>query len=398
MSEFTYKAVDQKNKQVKGSCQARNLQEAESEIRQMGLYPVQVSKKVEKKGVGFSKKIKKRDLLSFTIQLQLMLSAGLPILKAFSNIAAQERNPKFRSVIVDISKRIEGTGSLGESISAYPQIFPPFFVGSIRAGEQGGHLNDILEELVKSIENQEELESSLKQAMIYPILIMVVMSGVAGFYAFYLMPKMMALVKELGAPLPFLTRAIMAGTGMVRAFWIPIILFFLVSGIGLFIYSKTENGKYTMSFMKLRFPLFGPVVQKTVLAKFSHYLSLLLKTGFGLVPSLELLKGTIGNQSIIRAVETMQERINRGESLSESMKGLPFPPFMVSMVALGEENGMVDKQLLKVNEYFEKDIQRATKRVLSLLEPLILIGFGAFAALILLSTFMPLYKAMGQIN
>jgi type IV pilus assembly protein PilC len=399
MPEFTYKAVDTKNKEVKGTCQAINLQEADGAVRQMGLYPVQITKKVEKKRfLSLSKKIKKRDILSFTIQLQLMLSAGLPILRAFNNIAAQENNPKFRNIILDIAKRIEAKGSLGESISAYPQVFPPFYIGSIRAGESGGHLTEILEELVVSIEKQEELESSLKQAMIYPMLIMCVMSGVAGFYAFYLMPKLMELVKELGAPLPLLTRVIMAGTGLVRGMWLPFILLFIVGVIGLFIYSRTESGKYSLSFVKLKFPLFGPVVQKTVLAKFSHYLSLLLRTGFGLLPSLDLVKGTIGNASIVRAIETIQERVTRGESLSDSMRGLPFPPFMVSMVALGEENGTVDQQLLKVNEYFEKDVERATKRVLTMLEPLILIGFGGFAALILLSTFMPLYKAIGTIK
>lgn len=398
MAEYTYKAVDPKNKEVKGACQARNLEEAEGVIRQMGLYPVQVTKKVEKKGLSLSKKIKKRDVLSFTIQLQLMLSAGLPILKAFANISSQERNPKFREVITDIAKRIESTGSLGESISAYPQVFPPFYIGAIRAGESGGHLTEILEELVVSIEKQEELESSLKQAMIYPMLIMTVMSGVAGFYAFYLMPKLLELVKELGAPLPLFTRIVMAGTGLVRGLWLPFILLGIVSGIGLFIYSRTESGKYSLSFAKLKFPLIGQVVQKTVLAKFSHYLSLLLKTGFGLLPSLDLVKGTIGNRSIVRSIEIIQERVTRGESLSDSMKGLPFPPFMVSMVALGEENGTVDQQLLRVHEYFEKDIERTTKRVLTLLEPLILVGFGGFAALILLSTFMPLYKAIGTIK
>ncbi|HEX9912774.1 MAG TPA: type II secretion system F family protein, partial [candidate division Zixibacteria bacterium] len=184
MAEYTYKAVDPKNKEVKGACQARNLEEAEGVIRQKGLYPVQVTKKVAKKGFSLARKIQKRDILSFTLQLQLMLSAGLPILKAFSHIVAQERNPKFREVIADISKKIEATGSLGESIASYPQVFPPFYIGAIRAGESSGHLTDIMQELVVSIERQEELESSLKQAMMYPILIMVVMSGVAGFYAF----------------------------------------------------------------------------------------------------------------------------------------------------------------------------------------------------------------------
>jgi len=153
-----------------------------------------------------------------------------------------------------------------------------------------------------------------------------------------------------------------------------------------------------LSYMKLKFPLFGAVIQKSVLCNFVHYLSLLLRTGFGLLPSLDLVKGTIGNRSIVRAIETIQERIRRGESFANSMTGLPFPSFMVTMIGLGEETGKVPEQLAMVNAYFEKDIRRTTKRVLTLLEPIILITFGGISAVILLSTFFPMYNAMGQVK
>ncbi len=399
MATYTYQAVDNKNKEVKGTLNAHNLEDAESQLREMGLYPISVQGK--SKGSSFftlSGKITKKDLLGLTIQLHLMFTAGLPLLQALKNIAEQEKKPRFKEVIGDICKRIETSGSFSEAIAAHPKVFPPFYVGAVRAGESGGTLAEVLEELADSLEKQDELQSELKQALMYPIMIMCVMSCVTGFYAFYLMPKMMKMVIEMGAPIPFYTRIIQFLVNSIMGLWIPIVVIFIVGLVGLLIYRKTESGAYTLSYMKLKFPLFGIVIQKSVLCNFVHYLSLLLRTGFGLLQSLDLVKGTIGNRSIVRAIETIQERIKRGESFANSMDGLPFPSFMVTMIGLGEETGKVPEQLAMVNNYFEKDIRRTTKRVLTLLEPIILVTFGGISAVILLSTFFPMYNAMGQVK
>ena len=400
MPTYTYQAVDSKNKQIKGDLNAHNLEDAEKQIREMGLYPISVLGKSKKQSFFTlsGKKITKKDLLGLTIQLHLMFTAGLPLLKALENIAEQEKNPRFKDVILDICKKIETSGSFSEAIAAHPRIFPPFYIGAVRAGESGGTLAEVLEELADSLEKQDEMQSELKQALMYPLMIMVVMSCVTGFYAFYLMPKMMKMVVEMGAPIPFYTAAIQWLINTIMGLWMPIVVLFIGGGIALIIYRKTESGAYALSYMKMRFPLFGAVIQKSVLCNFAHYLSLLLRTGFGLLDSLDLVKGTIGNKSIIRAIETIQERIKRGESFANSMAGLPFPGFMITMIGLGEQTGKVPEQLAMVNGYFEKDIKRTTKRVLTLLEPIILITFGGISAVILLSTFFPMYNAMGQVK
>jgi|GEM_PF-908020 len=399
MPQYTYQAVDTKNKRVKGLLPARDLGHAEEQLRELGLYPISVQAQAKLKSGGLgSGKIRSKDVLSFTIQLHLMFTAGLPLLQSLQNIAEQEKNPKFREVIRDICKKIETTGSFSEAIAAHPKVFPPFYLGAVRAGEQGGTLADILEELATSLEKQDELQAELKQALMYPLMIMCVMSAVTGFYAFYLMPKMMALVLELGAPIPWYTRGVQFVIGSIMSFWIPIVVLAIGGGIALFFYRKTESGAYTLSYVKMKFPLFGSVIQKSVLCTFSHYLSLLLHSGFGLLPSLELVKGTIGNKSIVRSIETIEERIKRGESFADSMKGLPFPGFMITMIGLGEQTGKVAEQLALINGYFEKDVQRTVKKVLTVLEPLILVTFGGISAVILLSTFFPLYNSMSQMR
>jgi type IV pilus assembly protein PilC len=399
MPQYIYQAVDSKNKRLKGSFPARNLEDAENQVREMGLYPISVQVKAKRKSGGLgSGKVTTKDVLSFTIQLHLMFTAGLPLLQSLQNIAEQEKNAKFQEVIGDICKRIETTGSFSEAIAAHPKVFPPFYLGAVRAGEQGGTLPEILEELADSLEKQDALQSELKQAMMYPCMIMVVMSAVTGFYAFYLMPKMMKLVIELGAPIPWYTRGVQFIIGSIMGLWIPIIIFAVIGFIALIFYRKTESGAYTLSYAKMKVPLFGQVIQKSILCTFSHYLSLLLRSGFGLLPSLDLVKGTIGNKTVVRSIETIEERIKRGQSFADSMKGLPFPGFMITMIALGEQTGKVAEQLAMVNGYFEKDVQRTIKKVLTMMEPIILVVFGGISAVILLSTFFPLYNSMGQIK
>ena len=399
MPQYNYQAVDNKNKRVKGSLPASSLEDAESQLRELGLYPISVQAKAKGKSVGFrSGKVTTKDVLSFTIQLHLMFTAGLPLLGALQNIAEQEKNPKFQEVIGDVCRKIETTGSFSEAIAAHPKVFPPFYLGAVRAGEQGGTLADILQELATSLEKQDALQAELKQAMMYPCMIMVVMSAVTGFYAFYLMPKMMALVLELGAPIPWYTRLVQFVIGSIMSMWIPIILFAVIGFIALIFYRRTESGAYTLAYMKMKIPLFGSVIQKSVLCTFSHYLSLLLHSGFGLLPSLDLVKGTIGNKTIVRSIDVLQERIKRGESFADSMKGLPFPGFMITMIGLGEQTGKVAEQLALINAYFEKDVERTIKKVLTVMEPLILVTFGGISAVILLSTFFPLYNSMGQIK
>jgi type IV pilus assembly protein PilC len=399
MAQYTYQAVDSKNKRIKGTLPARSLEDAESQLREMGLYPITIQAKPAggsaRRGGG---KITTKDVLAFTIQLHLMFTAGLPLLQSLQKIAEQEKKQKFRDVIGDVCKKIETTGSFSEAIAAHPKVFPPFYLGAVRAGEQGGTLSEILQELAESLEKQDELQAELKQALMYPMMIMCVMSAVTGFYAFYLMPKMMKLVVELGAPIPFYTRAIQFIIGTIMGLWLPLVILAILAVIGLLIYRKTESGAYTLSYVKMRFPLFGQVIQKSVLCTFSHYLSLLLRSGFGLLPSLDLVKGTIGNKSIVRSIETIEERIKRGESFADSMRGLPFPGFMITMIALGEQTGKVAEQLAMINGYFEKDVQRTVKKVLTVLEPLILVTFGGISAVILLSTFFPLYNSMSQMR
>jgi type IV pilus assembly protein PilC len=399
MPQYTYQAVDNKNKRVKGLVNASSLDDAEGQIREMDLYPISVQAKASRKSAGFlSGKVTRKDLLSFTIQLHLMFTAGLPLLRSLENIAEQEKNPRFQEIIADICRKIETTGSFSEALAAHPEVFPPFYLGAVRAGEQGGTLAEILEELAESLEKQDALQAELKQAMMYPCMIMCVMSAVTGFYAFYLMPKMMELVLELGAPIPWYTRGVQFIIGSIMGLWMPIVVFAVAGLVGFLFYRRTESGAYIVSYAKMKVPLFGQVVQKSVLCTFSHYLSLLLRSGFGLLPSLDLVKGTIGNKTIVRSIETIQERIKRGESFAGSMQGLPFPGFMITMIGLGEQTGKVAEQLRLINAYFEKDVERTIKKVLTMMEPIILVVFGGISAIILLSTFFPLYNSMGQVK
>ena len=272
MPSYAYQAVDAGNRRVKGSINAPNLEEAESRLRLRSLFPISVRQRSESSFFSLSRKVSQRDVIGFTIQLRLMFTAGLPLLNSLKSIAEQTRNARFKEVVLDIAEKVETTGSFSESIAAHPRIFPPFYLGAVRAGESGGTLPEVLDELAKSLEKQEELQSGLKQALIYPIMIMVVMSLVTGLYAFYLMPKMMGLVQELGAPIPIYTRVVQWIVNTILGLWIPLVAFFIVGSVALFFYSRTESGAYVLSYVKLKVPMFGAVIQKSALCNFSYYM------------------------------------------------------------------------------------------------------------------------------
>jgi type IV pilus assembly protein PilC len=323
-----------------------------------------------------------------------MLSSGVPVVRALEEMAAYESNLAFRAVLEEIKMRVEGEGALSAALAEHPKVFPAFYLGAFRAGEAGGTLPEVLANLVGTIERQMEFDAQLKQAMMYPIFVSALLLGVGVLYLGFVMPKILEMVRELGGKLPLMTRILIGvSDGFQRAWYLP--LGGLVLGsIGFTRLRSTAGGRLWLDGLLLRIPLVGPLNQKVILAKFSHFLSLLLSSGYEILPSLELVKDTVGNRSSVRAIETVHARIQAGDSLSNSMRGLGFIPFVISMIAVGEKSGMVTEQLDKVAEYYEREVDRGLKKLLALIEPILLVVFGAMAAVVILSTFMPMYQSM----
>jgi type IV pilus assembly protein PilC len=394
MPEFNYRAIDTAgSKLVRGVLVAYGLQDAEEKLAGMGLAPVEVTPRVTRRTLAWHKPTRGH-VLGFSVQLHSMLCSGVPVATSLEQIAANEPHPGFRRLVEDVRQRVEHEGSLSAALAAHPEVFPPFYLGAIRAGEAGGTLGSVLHDLVRTLERQQEFDAQLKQAMIYPIFVVALLTGVGVLYMGFVLPQILKMVRELGGSLPITTRVLMSLSDAFAQAWFLLPIGAAALAAGIWRVRRTPRGQLLLDTALLRVPLLGEVIRKTTLAKFAHYLALLLQSGYELLPSLELVKGTMGNACSARAVERTQMRIQGGEALSSAMRGLAFAPFVISMVAVGEKTGLVGGQLEKVAEYYEHDVERALKRLLALLEPVILILFGSLAAIVIMSTFMPMYQSM----
>lgn len=393
--EFAYRAIQRKpSKQVRGVLTAYTPEEAEEKLRQMGFYPLAVHLAGPRRRRPWSGRITRNHLLGFTVQLRSLLASGVPVVKALEEIAGNESHLEFRNRIDQIRLQVEQEGHLTDALAAHPKVFPEFYVGAFRAGEAGGTLPEVLGDLAHTLERQIEFDAQLKQAVLYPIVVSVMLLGVAGLYLGFVLPKVMGLVVELGARTPPVTKLLMLASRMFTELWYVSLALLGIGGYAMRRVLRDARGREWLDRTLLRLPVVGGLVQRVVLARFSHFLALLLRSGYGLLPSLEIVQGTVGNRSSAAAIATTRTRIQGGESLSEAMRGLPFIPFVISMIAVGEKSGTVTEQLEKVNEYYEREVERALKRGLSMLEPIILVLFGAFAAVVILGTFLPMYQAM----
>lgn len=397
MPRFKYSAVNEAGNLVKGTFEAPTPEFVEKELRKKGLHPVFV-KKETKKFLPFGKRIKKRDLLSFTIQFYSVVTSGISLLRGFEDISKQVKNPRFKEILEDIRGRLSEGQSLHVALSQHPDVFPAYYRGAIRTGEETGNLGKILEDLITLLEKQEEIEAQIKQATTYPAVALIALSGVGIFYIFVVLPKVLSLISQLAVSLPLPTRFLLAFTGAAKSFWFLPLLFILILLVLFFFMRKTPKGKYLIDKIKLKIPIFGPIYEKALLARFSSHFAMLLRSGVDMVTSFELLEEVIGNRVMEEKLKEAKEKVKTGASLIYSLKEFPMSPLVFSMIAVGEETGRLEEELSKAADYHEKDVDRATRRALVLIEPALLIFFGIFAAFVFLSVLLPIYDAVARIR
>ncbi len=400
MPEYSYVAVDASGNEIKGEIIAFSPEDVEKRLSEIGLTPVKVERKTKKKLFSFSlfKRVKRRDLLTFTVQFFTVVDAGIPIVRGLEEIGAQMKNPYFRNVIFDIKQRIELGESLSQALSAYPKIFPNYYRGAIRTGEESGKLTETLQDLIVFLERQEALTSELKQALTYPAFVTVALGGVTVFYVFFILPKVFSLVSQLNQKISGPTKLLMTLTTAARQFWyVPIVALFLLL-ISFFIARRTEKGRYYTDLLSLKIPLFGQIILKATLARFAANLALLLRSGVEIIGAFDMLSETISNTVISDGILLAKENLKSGYSITEAVSSLPFTPFVLSMIAIGEETGKLEEELTKVADYYEKDVERSTKRAITMLEPILLIVFGIGAALVFMAVLMPIYDAISKLQ
>ena len=405
MSQFTYRARDIEGNLVKGRMSASNEGELVAFLKERELYLVHFKEKEEKEeerssigSISFGK-IKRRDLIEFTIHLATVLSAGIPILEGIQDLEDKTKKPKFREIIRIVREDIHGGSSLSSALSRHPKVFPQDYVNMVKAGEASGNVDMILKELTGFLEWQEELSANVKKASVYPLMVLSAVGILLTILFAFAFPRIIGILQGMRVPLPLITRVTIGISTFFRDYWWLIFLAVAVGAVGLRLAGKTVRGRLWIDGLKLRLPVVGDLVRKVALSRFAHHLGLLWRAGIDISQALTLVAGVIGNQVISEAISRTKEEVLAGESLSKSLaKRGQFSPLVIRMISIGEVSGEMEGSLSKVCQYYDQEVPATVKKIFSVMEPLVIVLLAFVVLGVALSMYLPLYTALGRMG
>jgi type IV pilus assembly protein PilC len=403
---FSYKATRKDGTPLNGTVEAVDRQSAMASLIHQGLHPLVVkaaSASGKGKGLGgFGKKVKTADLVIFTRQFSTMIIAGVPLSRGLATLQESPSNPYFKQVLADVNKTVESGAPLADAFAKYPNIFDDVYVNMVRAGEEGGILDEILKRLAVQVELNASIKKKVKGAMTYPMVLIVV--TVIAFFGIMLviMPKIGKIFSDLGGPgakLPLQTRLLLSMSHIAQKYALIIIPITVAIVFLLLRYIKTPKGKFLFHTLMLRVPVLKTIITKVAIARFSRTFSSLMAAGVGVLEALQITGRAIGNKVIEKELTAAAEQVKNGRQLSEVLGESPhFPRIVSQMLAVGEETGKTDTVLVKVADFYEEEVTTTIDSLTSIIEPVMIVVMGAGVGLIAASVMGPIANLSSNIG
>jgi type IV pilus assembly protein PilC len=403
MPLYAYEALDNGGKMVKGAIEAASEDVIAEKLRDMGFYPLKI---VESKvstaqldigALPFVRQIFHRitfkHLTSFTRQLATLIDAGLPILRCLHILQEQVESVLFKEKIAQMGRDIESGTTLSEALGKHPKQFDLLYVNMVRAGEIGGVLEAVLQKIATFLEKRAALISKIKSAMMYPLVVMVVATGIVTFILTVIMPKFVDIFASLGdAKLPALTLWLMSASNILVNRTPYVVVAIILLALAIRKINSTKNGKFVFDTIKLKMPVFGSLFQKAAIVRFAGTLATLITSGVPILQALDIVRETSGNEVIARAMDGVYNSVKEGESIHEPLRAAKvFPPLVIHMVAVGEETGAIDQMLIKVEEAYQREVDDTVDALTSILEPLLIVFLGGIVGTIVVALYLPLF-------
>ncbi len=385
-----------------GVIEVASKKEAIGLLQKEGLYVTNLEqveiKPFYSKQIEFFSKARKKDIMIFCRQLSLMLSSGVSLVDSLNSLAIQASKPIFRDQISQIAEDVEGGVYFSEALAKYPGVFSNFFINMIKSGEASGKLSDSLSYLAEHLEREYNLFNKIKSGMTYPAFILVVFTGMAALGIFFVLPSFKETLESLDVELPALTRIVLNSGDIIKQWWLVGLIGFVVIGIGLWRYFKTEEGKDIVGRISLKLPIIGKLVKKTQLSSFTENLSTLILAGLPITQALDIVSGTTGNSVYQKIIGKVQEGVRRGETMSSILEQYPkYVPALVSqMIKVGERTGKLDEALLNVASFYQEEVNRGIDGLVTIIEPILIVVLGGLVAVLMISVIVPVYKGMSS--
>lgn len=399
---YLWVAETKKGRKLKGELEAASEQIANSQLRKRNLKVLKLKPKPKDlfANVAFMQpKVTNKDIVIFTRQFSTMIDAGLPLVQGLNILAQQAENPTFKRILKQITKDVEGGSTLAEGMKKHPKVFNELFVNLIAAGEVGGILDTILQRLATFIEKAEDLKSKIKGALTYPIVVMGIAFIVIAVILIFVIPVFQDMFSSFGSALPAPTQLVVNMSDFLKGN----IIYIIIAGIALsFVfkqYRNTKGGRKTTDNILLKLPVFGDLLKKTAVARFTRTLGTMLSSGVPILDSLEIVAKTAGNVVIEEIIYDVRGSIAEGQTIAEPLsENDVFPGMVIQMISVGEATGALDTMLEKIADFYDKEVDAAVEALTSMLEPLLMLFLGGTIGGLVVAMYLPIFEMAGAVG
>lgn len=405
MPVFDYRVRDRSGKLLKSQMEAENIAQVRDALRSKNFVIVDI--KPPKTGLDSDIKIpgltdrppNLKQVAIFSKQLATLINAGVPLVQSMNILQKQMENKSFQEILKKVRGDIESGIPLSDSLSQHPKAFNKLFINLVRAGETSGTLDSVLDRVAEFQEKQLALNGKIKSALTYPVIVMIFAVIITYGLLAFVVPQFADMLTQQNTKLPMITVVVMQISNVLRN-GLPYILVGVIALVFLYrAYYRTPGGRYQIDKIKLKMPIFGPLIQKTAIASFSRTFGLLLNSGVNIIESLEITKGTANNAVVEETIETAKSFVMVGDPMSQSLAASEvFPPMVVSMISIGEETGSLDSMLGKVADFYDREVDEAVDSMTAAIEPIMIVFLGGIVLVIILAMFMPMIALMQSIG
>jgi len=438
MPTFTVEAMDGKGKRIRTDIDAPSANDAIAKLKSKGYKPMNVKEKAgnapepaptasatatppppgtqraaapppvsavptggktAKKGIFLAGRVKHKQLTQFTQQLSVLMDAGLPIVRSLKILGNQQKPGLLKNIVIEVSEDVETGSSFSEALAKHPKTFDKLYVNMVKAGEAGGVLDVILQRLASFMERMEALKRKIIGASIYPAVVITIAVAVVLAIMTFIVPKFQEVFRQVKVPMPGLTLMLMSISDVIKNYWwaivaTPFVFLFIVKAWG-----RTKGGRLTIDRIKLNAPLVGPIIKKSVISRFCRTLGTLLQSGVPILEALAIVKNATGNEVVSNAIGTVHDSIREGESIAEPLAACGvFDDIVINMIDVGEETGELDKMLLKIADNYDAEVDAAVSALMSVMEPILIVGLGFTVGFIVVALFLPLISLLEGIG
>jgi type IV pilus assembly protein PilC len=402
MPVYQWVGKNRLNKPQKGEMEAASEEAVRASLARQRITPTRIKPKPKDLLANISflqPRVKESDIILFARQFSTMIDAGLPIIQCLDILYSQQSNATFKKMLKEVKESVEGGATLAEALKKFPKHFDDLFVNMIAAGEAGGILDAILRRLAAYMEKAARLKAKVKGAMTYPLVTLAIAVLVLAVILIFVIPVFEEMFADLGSELPAATAFVVALSDLVKSKVLYLIGAAILFGIALKKYYATEKGRDTVDAILLKLPVFGMLLRKVAVAKFTRTMGTMLSSGVAILEALDIVAKTAGNRTIEKSIYNVRSGISEGRTMADplSESGV-FPPMVCQMIAVGESTGALDAMLEKIADFYDEEVDQAVENMTALIEPLMLVFLGVTIGGLVVAMYMPIFKMAGAIT